>query len=395
MTAPFEHIDPQRLRSGWGVKWGLPDEGVLAAWVADMDFGIPPAVQQALSETVARQDFGYPFWPDGDPVVAAFEQRMHRAYGWQPQADRTKLFSDLIQALQVMIELTTAPGDGVAVHVPCYPPFLAAIERAGRRIVPIPMERPDPDGDWQFDPDGLGEKLRSAGCTLLVVVNPHNPTGRMFTRAELQTLAGVAEELDLTVWSDEIHADLSYDGREHVPFASLSPDAASRTVTSTSATKAFNLAAIRCAVTHVGSDRVWERLETAPLDYFGTPSSLSRVATVAAWQHSADWLAGLRNVLHRNRATVANWAATVPGLRYRSPEATYLAWFDLNGSAPAGPDPAARILRDARVFLSDGAEFSQHTAVDTGRFVRLNFATSPANLAQILDRLGSVLGGPT
>lgn len=373
----FDSIDPERLRSGFGVKWGSLAQGAIGAWIADMDFGVPPAVRERLVETVLREDFGYPHWPAGDPVVTAFERRMSDRFGWTPSAGHARLFTDVLQILQVVVEHTTRPGDGVAVHVPGYPPFLATIARAGRRVVPIPMR--DGDDGWTFDTADLAE------CRLLVLVNPQNPTGRVFTRPELAALAEFAQRRDLVVFADEIHADLTHAPHRHVPFASLDESTARRTVTATSATKAFNLAAIRCAVAHIGVPRLRETLAALPLDYFGEPSLLGRVATLAAWQDSDDWLTALRARLAANRDVVAEWAPTY-ARRHHPPEATYLAWLDVTGRG-LGPEPAARIEREAGVKLSDGAEFGEHTGIDTSSFVRLNFATSPANLRRVLDRL--------
>ncbi|GAA2228642.1 aminotransferase class I/II-fold pyridoxal phosphate-dependent enzyme [Herbiconiux moechotypicola] len=388
-SSPFDRIDEGRLRSGAGVKWGAVAPEVLPAWVADMDFGIPGAVREALSRAVAREDLGYPFWPGGDPVVLSFERRMRR-FGWTPEPGRTRVFTDLIQVLQVMIEHATEPGDGVAVHVPAYPPFLAAIERSGRRIIPI-AARLGARG-WTFDDEGLPERLRRDSCRLLLLVNPHNPTGRVFDRHELTTLATIAADLDLVVLSDEIHADLTYGDREHIPFASVSPDAAARTITATSATKAFNIAGMRCAVAHIGPDEVRDRIEREPLDYFGQPSILSRVATCAAWDDSGPWLDGLRLRLAENRAIVADWVESRAGVAHVQPEATYLAWLDF-GATAIGSDPAGILHRRGGVLLSEGAEFSQHTIVDTRSFARLNFATSEQVLLRALARVDAVLDG--
>ena len=387
----FDRIDEARLRGGFGVKWGAVEPDVIPAWVADMDFGVPGPVVDALSRTVAAEDFGYPFWPDGDPVVRAFEGRMAR-HGWSPEPGRTRIYTDLIQVLQVMIEHSTLPGEGIAVQVPTYPPFLATIERSGRRIIPIPAQNDDGAG-WSFDMPGLVDQLREQNCRMLLLVNPHNPTGRVLSRDELLHLAAVAEELDLVVLSDEIHAELVLAPHRHVPFASLSADAAARTITTTSATKAFNIAGLRCAVAHIGPERIWERLEAEPLDYFGQPSILSRVATVAAWEDSDEWLAGLHARLAENRAAVAQWVAASPhSVSFSPPEATYLAWLDF-GSGPAAENPAEFFHSHGRVYLSDGAEFSQHTSVSTSHFARLNFATSGAVLGEILQRMDTALEG--
>ncbi|MEH1016249.1 aminotransferase class I/II-fold pyridoxal phosphate-dependent enzyme [Micromonospora sp. CPCC 206060] len=385
----FAAIDQRRLRSGYGVKWGSLAPDVIGAWVADMDFGVPPAVRESILRVTGREDFGYPFWPGADPVVEAFQDRMAARHGWQPEPGRTRVFTDLIQVLQVMVEHATAPGDGIAVHVPCYPPFLASIARSGRRIVPLPMLWSE--SGWGFSTDDLVDRLHRAGCRMLVLVNPHNPTGRVFTRDELTALAMAADALDLVVLADEIHADLVFAPHRHVPFASLGASTAARTITATSATKAFNIAGLRCAVAHVGPDHVQDRLARAPLDYFGTPSILSRVATVAAWRESDGWLDDLLRTLDHNRLLVQQWAAGLPwDLRHHAPQATYLSWLDLSATPIRDPEPAAHLERTVAVKLSEGAEFAQATPVDTGSFVRLNFATSPANLHEILARIAAL-----
>jgi len=385
----FDAIDPTRLRAGTGIKWGVADDDVIPSWVADMDFGIPLAVQRAMRAVVDRQDFGYPHWPDGDPVVAAFERRMADRFDWVPRPGRTKVMSDLLQILQITIEHTTRPGDGIAIHVPSYPPFLDGILRAGRRIVPIPMTD---DGErWGFDGDGLTDRLAAAGVKLLIVVNPHNPTGRVLDRGELDVLATAARELDVPVLSDEIHADLAHAGHQHVPFASLGDDAAGRAITATSATKAFNIAAVHCAVVHVGADRVWESLDREPLNVFGDPPAISRIATVAAWEESHDWHAALMRRLAANRRTVAEWAAgSAHPIGHHAPDATYLGWLDLSATAIAH-DPAGEIERRGRVLVNPGRDFTQHTALDSHAFVRMNGATSAATLSRILERIDTAL----
>ncbi|TMR97089.1 MalY/PatB family protein [Nonomuraea basaltis] len=387
-SGPFEAIDVARLRSGYGVKWGSLPARTIGAWVADMDFGVPPAVRESVIRVTEREDFGYPFWPGEDPVAEAFEERMAGRHGWRPRPGRTRVFTDLIQILQVMIEHATEPGDGIALHVPAYPPFLASIARSGRRIVPLPMRWSETG--WGFSAEGLTGRLRDHGCRMIVLVNPHNPTGRVFTPEELTPVAEAAEELDLVVLADEIHADLVFAPHRHVPFASLGAPAAARTITATSATKAFNIAGLRCAVAHIGADRVQNALAKAPLDYFGTPSILSRAATVAAWREAGAWLEDLMRTLDANRLMVARWAAALPwDLRHHTPQATYLSWLDFAGTPIGDRAPAARLERRAGVKLSEGAEFSQDTEVDTASFARLNFATSPANLEEILTRIAA------
>lgn len=379
---------PGRLRGGHGAKWTAVPEDVLPAWVADMDLGVPEAVTEALGQTLDRQDLGYPHWPEGDPVIAGFSERMRAQYGWTPLPGRTRVFSDLIQILQIVIEHTTRPGDSIALQVPNYPPFLAAIERAGRRILALPVT--DGADGWTFDIEQYGAAIRQRAPRLIVLVNPHNPTGRAWTRSELAALGVLATDNGIPVLADEIHADLTYSPHQHIPFASLGAEVERLTITATSATKAFNLAGTRCAVAHLGHQATALALDRAPLDYFGTPSVLSRIATVAAWQHGDGWRRQTLSLLETNRRRVKQWADSHPDIRYHEPDATYLSWLGFHRT-PLGDDPAARILERGRVQLSAGADFSQYTDVDTAGFARLNFATTPDVLEEILARTDAAL----
>ncbi|MEV7625743.1 aminotransferase class I/II-fold pyridoxal phosphate-dependent enzyme [Actinoplanes sp. NPDC089786] len=363
-------VRPERLRDGVGAKWRMVEPDVLPAWVADMDLGVAPPIIDRVRAILDRQDLGYPYRQEA--VAEVFEERMRERFGWAPRSGRTRVMSDLIQILQVVIEMTTEPGDGVALHMPAYPPFPAAIRRAGRALVPIPMIR-TPTG-WTFDLGAIAERRPK----LLVVVNPQNPTGRVFTADELRSLRDVAEEYDLTVLADEIHADLVYEPHRHVPFASL-PGMAGRTVTATSATKAFNIAGLRCALAHIGPDALAGKLDRMPLDYFGTPDVLGRAATMAAWTESGEWHRDLMTLLRANRDRVTTWAAE-RGLAHHTPEATYLSWVDFEED-----DPAGRILRDGRVQLTPGADFGDPWRTHA----RINFATTPDVLDAILGRISS------
>ncbi|WP_254647908.1 MalY/PatB family protein [Streptomyces sp. GbtcB6] len=381
----FDDLDREWLRARSSVKWHRPGPDVLPAWVADMDFPVPPAVTDALRDAVERRDLGYPDWPDGSPLRTAFARRMADRYGWEAEADRVREQTDLIQCLQLVLHLATSPGDAVAVQTPNYPPFLATLATMGRPAVPVPML--DTDQGWRMDFAALDAAVTRAGCKVLVLVNPHNPTGRVLTRAELEELAAIARRHDLLVISDEIHAELVYSPHRHIPFASLSPDAARRTVTLTSAGKAFNLAAIRCAVTHYGPDRLLALRDAQPPDLYGAVSPLGVVATEAAWRDGDAWQRDLLTVLDRNRHRVEQVLRTrLPQLRQHTPEATYLAWIDARLPGLEEP-PVDRVRKAGGVLLDGGTPFGPGAA----DFLRLNFATSHAVLEDILAGLTRAL----
>ena len=376
-SAGFEEPTLQAAAQRPGVKWSRPDPGVIPAWIADMDFPIAPAIVEAVARRTAL-DVGYPSWLEdagAGPLAEAFAERMELRYGWRPDPGHVRAYTDLNQALQVILHVATRPGDAVALHTPAYPPFLKTLADMERPALHIPFTR---QGDsWAFDPDRLDAELAATGCRALLLVNPHNPTGRVLTRKELTVLAELAERHDLLVISDEIHSDLVHGHARHIPFATLLPE---RTITLTSATKAFNLGGIRCSVAHVGPSAVREALAAQPPHIFGAVSVLAVEATVAAWRHGEDWLTRVREILDANRRALAERLPAKVG--YLVPEATYLAWLDFRETG-LDEEPAEFLLSRARVMASPGPLFGPGGE----GFARLGFATSRSILAEMLDRI--------
>ncbi|ACU75186.1 aminotransferase class I and II [Catenulispora acidiphila DSM 44928] len=371
--------DPDWLRSKPGLKWATAAPDVLPAWVAEMDFAVPPPVRQVLTDFAAIGDLGYPAWMEGSgtPLREAFRDRMTARYDWSPDPAHVREFTDLNQALQAVLHVATEPGDAVAMHVPGYPTFLRAVPKMGRRLIPVPLHR-DEDG-WSSDADCLDAAVTASGARTLILVNPNNPVGRVLTRSELSAIATVAEARDLLVISDEIHADLTYAPAVHIPFASLSADAQARTVTMTSASKAFNIAGACCAVAYVGSERVRDGLDRLPPDLLGRLGAVGVAATLAAWREGDPWLAAVLETLSANRDVLG--AALPKDIGYVPPEATCLAWLDCRSLGLS--DPADFFLRKAGVDLISGSSFGTFGE----GFVRLNFGTTPAILTEICARM--------
>jgi cystathionine beta-lyase len=376
----FDSLDLARLERRRGVKWSWRADGAIPMWVADMDFPPPDVVTAALATEIESGDLGYPDLRT-PRLEEAFRERMRVRHGWDPAPGRTRELCDIIQGLQIVLHLTCAPGDGVAFHTPCYPPFLQTFRQMGIEPRPIPLRRVD-DG-WAFDPDEASRAIRAS--RVLLVVNPHNPTGRSLRRPELEMLVALATEHDVPIVSDEVHADLTYPPSVHVPTASVG-GAADRTITLTSATKAFNLAGIRCAIAHGGPDELLDRLDALPGHLFGAVSNLGATATLAAWESGDSWLSDLLIHLDGNRRRLAErLASEAPAVDHAVPEATYLAWIDVRRSG-LGPHPAAGLEEAAGVKLSPGEDFG------SPGWVRLNFATARPILDEALDRLVPHLG---
>ena len=380
-------LSEEALRRRRGVKWRRYPEGVLPAWVADMDFLVAGPVDAAVRRVVDHGDYGYPGRAEEDAVEPAFADRMRERHGWSIDAAGVQVVSDLVQAIIASIVAYSGPGDGVVVQTPIYPPFLRAIETTRRRRVANPLR----DDGTRFVLDAAGlESGVDDRTRMLLVCNPHNPTGRVFERHELEALGRLAVDRDLVIVCDEIHADLVYSGHRHLPIASLAPEIAARTVTLASATKGFNIAGLRCGVMHFGSPALMARFQDAiPAGMLGHASGIGADATVAAWRHGQPWLDGVLRQLEVNRDRVGAWAAGIDGLRHRPPEATYLAWLDWSAFDLPGACAQEFFLERARVGLSPGQDFDR----GAGNCVRLNFATAPDILDRVLSRMSRSLEG--
>jgi cystathionine beta-lyase len=381
----FDSVQIERLRARRGEKWATYPDDVLPAWVADMDFPIAQPLQDYLTELRETTDLGYPVNPTPAGLPSVFAQRVEQRFGWKIDPQRVEVLTDVVQGIYIALWSLTEPGDAAVVQTPVYPPFLEAVAECRRVQVTNELVRGAERYEIDFD------ALRAAAgprARMLLLCHPQNPTGRAFTRAELTRLGELALERDWLVVSDEIHADLVYPPAVHLPFAALGPEIARRTLTLTSATKAFNIAGLRCAVAHFGSEELQRRFNALPRHVRGGVESLGLHATQLAWTRCQPWLDEVIRYLQGNREQVARFVRErLPGVRMLPPEATYLAWLDCRELGLAS-DPQRFFLDKARVALSRGTAFGQGGL----GFVRLNFATSRAILAQILERMAAALG---
>jgi cysteine-S-conjugate beta-lyase len=383
---PFglDDLDVAGLRARPGAKWAQA-HGRLAAWVADMDFPVAPVIRDRLVEA-ARTDVGYPNWPaiGRSPLPDRFIERMKARFGWSPDGERLHEIVDVMHGVSLTIHHLTRPGDGIVVHLPAYYPFLETIRSADRRVVPVPAQMVD--GAWSFDHDELDARLRTGAdeARLVLLCHPHNPSGHVFPRAELEQLADIAMRHDLAVLSDEVHAELVHPPHGHIPFATIGEEAAARTVTVTSASKAFNLAGLRWAILLAGHRGLHDQLDALPRHYFGAPNLMGVAATEAAWTGGDDWQRAVAVRLDANRRRLSTLLADhLPGVRYAVPDATYLAWLDFR-ALDLGDDPAA-VMRERGVELSSGPRFGPQGV----GFARLNFATSDRVLETIVRAMAT------
>jgi cystathionine beta-lyase len=375
------------LRARRNAKWVRYGADILPAWVAEMDFAVAYPIRRAMDRITAEQEYGYPMRNGGgaDKALAeSFVRRMTARFGWTPDAALVEPLTDLVQGQFATIWAYSEPGDGVILQLPAYPPFHMAIKETGRQLLANRMR----DSGSRYEIDFADMEALAKRSRILMLCNPQNPTGRAFTRAELERIGRIAIEHDLIVVSDEIHCDLIYDDHVHIPLATISPEVAARTVTITSATKGFNIPGLRCAVMHFGSQELKDRFRARfPAHMLGQPGIVGIDATIAAWDEGQPWLDGVLKVLQSNRDRMADViAAEMPGVVFRKPEATYLGWLDCANLAL--PTNAHDFFHDrAKVGLSPGQMFDPNCE----KYARFNFATSPAILEEILERMVGAL----
>ena len=384
-AAAFDVAVEARSRAMPSGKWTRYPSDVLPLWVADMDFPVADVIREAMHRQVDEGSFGYPPHGGLPDLLPSLRDRLAERFGWELPLEALHALPGTIAGLFVGTEAISAPGEQVIVQPPVYPPFYSVITQAGRVVL---HDRLVDDGDgYRMDVAALRDAITPA-TRALMFCNPHNPSGRVFRRDELEALAEVVLEHRLWVLSDELHADLVFDGR-HTPFASLSPELAQRTVTLYGPTKAFNLAGAKIAFLISENAALLERVKHVAGYRMPGVNTLGQVATIAAYRHGGPWLDAALRYLRANRDHVqARLAADAPAVRAHAPEGTYLTWLDLRG-AGLGDEPAATLLERGKLALNPGVDYGPGGE----GFARLNFATSRATLDAALDRLAATVRG--
>jgi len=375
----FDFDQPVDRAGTWSSRWErYAGRDVIPLWVADTDFRAPPCVLEALAGRLRHGVLGYTTPPQ--ELREAIAARLLRLYRWRVEPDWIVFLPGVVPGLHLAAR-HLVPADGhVLVPTPIYHHFKRAVELAPREHTDVPLVLRS--GRWVFDDDRLAACIRP-NSRLLFLCNPQNPGGTVFTRAELERLAALAERRDLVICSDEIHADLLLDpGKPHVPIASLSPEISRRTVTLASPNKTFNFPGAGCA---------WAIVEDAALrrafssDHHATvhdASLFGYLAALAGYREGDPWLAALLEYLGANRDRVEGAVAGMRGLSLAHVEATYLAWIDASGLG----------LKDAAAhFLAHGVALSPGEQFGAPGYVRLNFGTQRARLEEALARMDSAV----
>jgi len=379
---PFDAIDESALRTRRSAKWTLYPPTVLPAWVAEMDFPLADPIRLALHAAVDAGDTGYASPTDLGEAFAAWAGDR---WGWRLPGSGVHLVADVVTAIAEILKVATAPGDGVVIEPPVYPPFAATIQALGRSVVRAPLRR-DENG-WAPDLVAI-ERAYESGARAHLLCSPQNPTGLVYPREALERIAALADRHRVLVVADEIHAPLTLSGAAHMPFPSVSDAARRRSIVVTSASKTWNIAGLKAAVMVATDDDddprapagILARLPPATPFHAG---HLGVLASKAAFREGQAWLAQALSILDRNRRLLADLlAAELPEVRYVPPQAGYLAWLDCHGLG-LGPDPAAAFLDKGAVALSSGPTFG----AEGEGFARLNIGTSRRLLEEAVRRM--------
>ncbi len=377
------HADPMSLlRQRSSMKWRAFPEDVLPLFVAETDYPLAPPIQDALTAAIRNSDTGYA--PPTSELPDAFTAFAAARWGWTVDPAQVWTTTDVGVAIVETLRRVTKPGDGVIINPPVYFPFFDLVAESGARVVEVPLSGGLGDG-WSLDLAGIEEAFRS-GARAFLLCNPHNPVGRAHSVEELRAVAELAAKYGATVVSDEIHGPLTYPDSQFTPFLSVSDAAREIGVCVTAASKAWNLAGLKCAIMVTAGGPNQTIVGTMPDEVYWRTSLLGLKASVAAYRDSVQWLDGIIASLDANRRLFTTLLADhLPEVKYRMPEATYLAWLDFTALS-WGDDPAAHILEHAKLALSNGPPFGEQ-----GRgFARLNLACAPDTLTEAVTRMAAV-----
>jgi cystathionine beta-lyase len=371
----------QALRKRKSVKWRTYPPDVLPAFVAEMDFDLAAPIALAVAAALAVGDCGYGHKGELGEAFAAFASKRLR---WSPDPSMVFAIPDVMTGVAEVIQAVTPPGSGIVINPPVYPPFFYRLRFSDRRVVEAPLRRGD-DGRYDLDPEAIDRALAGDGVAAYLLCSPHNPAGRVWSQQQLTTVADICQRRGAILLVDEIHAPLVLAGAHHVPFGSLDHEMTARSVTFCSASKAWNIPGLKCAVAVAGSAEyatvLGERWEALLAGQVGV------LASVAAFAEALPWLDALLGQLDENRGLLGRLLGDhLPGVRYVPPEASFLAWLDCQALG-LGDDPAAAFLDRGRVALSPGPDFG---AAGNG-FARLNIGTSPELITEAVRRMAAAV----
>lgn len=385
MKYNFDEIVPRRGSNSY--KWDTAkEEGVLPMWVADMDFRTAPPIIDALAKRVQHGVFGYTKVPQAyyDAIISWFG----RKHNFSINKDWILFTSGVVPALSAIIKALTEPGDKVLVQTPVYNCFFSSIRNDECEIVA--NELIYKDGTYIIDFDDIEQKAADPKVKLMLLCNPHNPVGRVWTRDELLRIGNICLRNNVIVVSDEIHCDLVYDGYTHIPFASLNEEFLQNTVTCIAPTKTFNLAGIQVANIVVADEEIRRKIDKAlNVNEVCEINAFAIEALIAAYNEGEEWLEELKVYLHENYTVLASFFKEhLPHLPVIKLEATYLVWVDCSVLCLTSEEIANKLLSKEKLWINEGSMYGKSGE----NFIRINIATQRETMIDGLLRIKNLYG---
>lgn len=364
-------------------KWDeYGNDDTLPLWVADMDFRVAPAIQEALARRVEHGVFGYALVPERyyDAVISWFDRR----HDWKIEREWIQYTTGVVPALSVVIKALTSPGDGVIVQTPAYNCFFSSVRNNGCTIVENKLVR-DEDNRYHIDYDNLEALCANPANKLLLLCNPHNPTGRVWTKEELIRVNDICMKHGVRVLADEIHCELVLGGKRYQPFAAVSEECLNNCVVCCSPSKSFNTAGLHIANIICTDATIREKIDRAINDNEVCDIGPIGVdAVIAAYNESEEWLDALLFYIDRNFHIMDDFFRdNLPHCRVTPLEGTYLAWVDCTWYGMESDALCDRLLEEQNVKFNGGAMYGEHG----GSFIRINLATTKDILIEALQRL--------
>lgn len=363
------------------LKWNCYPDDVLPMWVADTDFRCPPAVIEALHKRVDHGIFGYGLTPEGlDRVVL---DRLMRLYNWEVLPDQIGYVPGIVTGFTIVLRALCEKGDSVIFQTPAYPPFIGSPQSSGLIGIQNPMYLDD-QGIYRIDFDLFERQVIDNRVKVYILCNPQNPTGRVFSKEELFTLANICLRHNVTICSDEIHCDILYDGHKHTPIGSLDPEISKITATFLAPSKTYNIAGLHASIAVIQDAGLQKAVKNYMEYLISSPGILSLVAAKAAYEHGDEWLHEQITYLQCNRDIIGDAIdnGRLPGIRWSKPEGTFLAWLDCRELGIEG-DLQEYFMNNAKVCMNDGCTFGE---AGEG-FLRLNFGCTQTILKQGLEKM--------
>lgn len=366
------------LRKRKSTKWRQFPSDVLPLPVAEMDFPIALPIKDALRDMIDRSDTGYlGAFPE---MFDAFSNFAKLKWNWSPDVSQMRFATDVGVGTVEVIRTLINPGDKVILNSPVYDNMWRWVAEVKAELVDVPLT--ESGMNYAMDFESL-ERAYQSGAKVHILCNPHNPVGILYTRTELAQVAELAKKYGVYVVSDEIHAALTYQAENFVPFLAVSDSAREVGITVTSASKAFNLAGLKCAIIITGNEELRSKINAMPISVAFRASLFGAVAATAAFAQSQAWLNGTLKTLNENRELIKTIIDTkIPAIGYRIPDFGYLAWLDLK-NLNLGEDPTKRLLEQGKLAVNSGTLYSPKHP----HHVRLNFGTSSEIISEAFDRI--------